>query len=46
MRKLYAGNGNPPPKDLPNREAPPPVDGEVQETDAGNGNPPPKDKIN
>lgn len=44
MRKLFAGNGNPPPKDLPNREAPSPVD-EPQETDAGNGNPPPPDKI-
>lgn len=44
MCKLYAGNGNPPPKDPPKREVPPPVE-DPQETDAGNGNPPPPDKI-
>lgn len=42
MRKLFAGNGNPPPKDKPKREAPHPVeDGEMTPQDAGNGNPPP-----
>lgn len=47
MRKLFAGNGNPPPKDKPMREAPAPVDtdeGEMTPQDAGNGNPPPPDK--
>ncbi len=46
MRKqLFAGNGNPPPKDKPMREAPMPVDdGEMSPQDAGNGNPPPPDK--
>jgi len=44
MRKqLFAGNGNPPPKDKPNRETPAPVE-IPEETDAGNGNPPPKDQ--
>lgn len=46
MRKLFAGNGNPPPKDKPNRQAPAkmPDDGvEHTQDDAGNGNPPPVD---
>lgn len=45
MRKTFAGNGNPPPKDKPLRQPMPPVDDQAQETDdAGNGNPPPPDK--
>lgn len=47
MRKLFAGNGNPPPKDNPRRAPVEPVDtdeGEMTPQDAGNGNPPPPDK--
>lgn len=45
MRKLFAGNGNPPPKDKPMRQPEVPLD-EQENTpaDAGNGNPPPPDK--
>lgn len=46
MRKLFAGNGNPPPKDKPMRQPEVPLDDNQENTpaDAGNGNPPPPDK--
>lgn len=48
MKKLFAGNGNPPPKDQKNpKREPVETFGDGGETpipddDAGNGNPPPK----
>lgn len=45
MKKLFAGNGNPPPKDppkTPKREPISPLVEQVEGDDAGNGNPPPK----
>lgn len=43
MKKLFAGNGNPPPKDPPQPRRIPTEDVPEQD-DAGNGNPPPPDK--